>query len=168
MSFSTSYLKLVPNQLSNTVDFTSKKIEEIRRGNWFDAIAIRGMSGATVGFPVSVKTGIPVIIVRKGSESSHGYPVEAPSMISRTRTVRYIILDDFICSGDTVKQILNTIQKSIPRGNIIPKCVGIVLYDTIEIGTAPRMFEDWDGETINVYRIAPNVESFTDKEDNLK
>jgi adenine/guanine phosphoribosyltransferase-like PRPP-binding protein len=84
----------------------------------FNSIAARGLSGTLVSSPVCIATGKSIVVVRKG-ESTHGYEVEADVCPSR-----YIIIDDFIDTGATIKAIINRISGLY----IGTKCVGVVLY----------------------------------------
>lgn len=96
----------------------------------FEAIAFRGMSGALVAPMLAHHMKKGLLVVRKPSEQSHGAKVEG--MIDAER---YIIVDDFISSGKTVKEIQETIhhyRKAINEP-VSAKCVGIFLY-----GRGPR------------------------------
>ena len=87
----------------------------------FKYVAVRGMSGALVGGVVAAALGKLMIIVRKG-ESSHGNQLE----IGGYESVEdgYIIIDDFISTGETVIKIISTIGKGYPD----LKCTGIFCY----------------------------------------
>jgi len=65
----------------------------------YDTIAVRGVSGLTVGSILAHMLQKHLIIVRKDGESSHGKPVEG------VVNSRYIIVDDFEVSGNTVNVI---------------------------------------------------------------
>ncbi len=124
-----------PRELKATVNRVVKNLKNLKKKLKFNAIAFRGASGAGVAFPVSAITGIPVIYVRKKNESTHGCGVEGPD----TPVRRYIILDDFVDSGKTVKAIIKEITKQPVgevwnrQGEIVnevhPECVGVCLYD---------------------------------------
>jgi orotate phosphoribosyltransferase len=73
----------------------------------FDRIAFRGLSGALVAPLVAVKMQRGLIAVRKG-EHCHGASVEG---VPPNETTRYIILDDFVSSGETVDQIWAAISR---------------------------------------------------------
>lgn len=82
----------------------------------FDAIAVRGMSGATVGAIIAHALGKDLILVRKpevgpGSEESHTRrKVEGP--LNRTPLARYLIVDDFEVTGTTITAIKERIGES--------------------------------------------------------
>lgn len=92
-----------------------------------DSIAVTGTSGVIMGAVVSALTGIPLIVVRKGTEKSHSsYRVEGFAKPFGT----YIILDDLIATGDTMKYIQNSINERAPIDEApIPMiCLGVILY----------------------------------------
>lgn len=69
-----------------------------RRRHKFDSIVVRGVSGLLIGAPVAVKTGIPLVIVRKANESTH----DSNTVINRTDIgTRCVFLDDFSLAGET-------------------------------------------------------------------
>ena len=104
MELDADYLKIDPKDLKRITKRVSKKMLALKKKLKFDAIVFRGNSGAAIAFPVSVATGIPVVLVRK--EGSHGSKVEGSCSVSK-----YLILDDFISSGETMKKILGEMAK---------------------------------------------------------
>lgn len=112
-----SYLPLHgPRHLKRTIKSLCRLIQQ--KKIQFDAIAFRGYSGSLLAVPVALQMDKHLVIVRKPREMSHGDPVEGK--VHR----RYIIVDDHISSGNTVKSIVRTIDKWSKRYS---KCVGIVL-----------------------------------------
>lgn len=91
------------------------------RSGSFDAIAFRGMSGAMVAPVVAARLNKTLIMVRKDGDGSH-----SPQRVEGDcEAARYIILDDLISRGDTVR----TIQKTIhDKFNPAAVCVGIALW----------------------------------------
>lgn len=85
---------------------------------WYDSIACCGTSGMLVVPQIAELLKKNIIIVRKDSNCYSDFIVEGPS------TKQYIIIDDLICSGNTIKYIITSIHKEIPRS----KCVGIYSY----------------------------------------
>ena len=104
------FLKLVP--------LAAKKLRALRKIHPFDAIAFRGSSGAALAFPLSYLLKIPLIHVRKGASHYAGGTIEGT-----ISSKRYIIIDDLIDRGTTVKKIISEIKK-----NIGAKPVAICLY----------------------------------------
>lgn len=64
-------------------------------------IVVTGISGMSIGFPVAHKLGMKLAVVRKGRERSH-----ASNCIEGYQPNKeYIILDDFIDTGATIRRI---------------------------------------------------------------
>ena len=132
MNFTTDYLHGIyedPVKYRKLVLATARKIRALKKKINFEAIAFTGTSGAAMAYPVSVATGIPLICVRKDAEGTHSNRlVEGSSNIDVTS---YIIVDDFITTGTTIKTIISKIEDdsswSSPNP---PSCVGIVLYSS--------------------------------------
>lgn len=93
----------------------------------FDAVAFKGMSGAILGPNIAMKFKKHMIMVRSPGSSCHSkFPVEGYD-----KAKNYIIVDDFIESGDTVCQIILAIENFAPQA----KCLGILIvsdYDNSE------------------------------------
>jgi adenine/guanine phosphoribosyltransferase-like PRPP-binding protein len=103
----TSYLEKVyyPNEFARLIKKMTAALKTFEKKNPFDAIAFRGTSGAAVAYPLSIALKIPLICVRKGN--SHSY-MKVEGCID---AMKYIIVDDFIESGKTMKAIVNSIKK---------------------------------------------------------
>jgi adenine/guanine phosphoribosyltransferase-like PRPP-binding protein len=114
------FLKLVP--------LAVKRLRAIKKKHPFDAIAFRGSSGAALAFPLSYFLKLPLIHVRKG-ESHYGSGTIEGTISSK----RYIIVDDFIDRGTTVKKIVSEIKK-----NIGAKPVAIFLYSAGRYGPTAK------------------------------
>jgi len=141
MSFHSDYLQNAFNHKYHVVAVKSvcKILKLLKKdGLEFDSIAFSGNSGASIAYPVSYFTGLPLICVRKKNESSHGKQVEFSSVCKN-----YLIIDDVIASGHTIRYIKNSIKKYFYTFYIfdhfnkeyhaseIPKCCGIILHNTI-------------------------------------
>lgn len=81
----------------------------------FDFIAFRGTSGALLSGPLSLNLNKRLVNVRK-RDGSHGFPIEGDIV------GKFIIIDDFIASGDTMREIF----KKLDRAN----CLGIFITGT--------------------------------------
>lgn len=80
----------------------------------FDAIAVRGTSGLLVGPMIAAMMNKSLVVVRKPNDGSHsGYEVEGASVASSAHSepLRYIIVDDLVCSGSTVQTIVNGVMQ---------------------------------------------------------
>jgi len=86
---------------------------------WYDAIVCSGTSGMIVVPQIAELLKKNIIIIRKKNDNSYSdFIVEGP------HTNQYIIIDDLICSGSTVKYIINNIREESSRS----KCMGIYTY----------------------------------------
>ena len=86
---------------------------------WYDAIACCGTSGMLVVPQIAELLKKNIIVARKINDNCYSdFIIEGPS------TKQYIIIDDLICSGKTVKHIIKAIKTETPRS----KCMGIYSY----------------------------------------
>lgn len=91
-----------------------------------DAVVVTGKSGISLAFATLMLIDFPLVVVRKRGENSHGNPIEGKDCTTLTR---YLILDDFVSSGTTVTNIMESIQDyAEARGKECPNLVGIVEY----------------------------------------
>lgn len=87
------------------LDRLEKQIDD--SGIVFQAIAFCGMSGALIAPALAQRLNCGLILVRKEKEPRHTYlKVEG-----YTKGSRYIIIDDQIATGNTIKYILETIHQ---------------------------------------------------------
>src|ERR1700687_3117266 len=93
-----------------------------------------------------------LIVVRKGEKAHSSYEVEGDHGAKR-----YLILDDFIDGGDTVRAIIEHIFEA----NQNARCVGFIAYKSLSFADATYSFEEqmehawWDQETTYVERFFP-------------
>lgn len=99
---------LIPATLESELERAKKRLCRIK----YDAIAVSGCSGTLVAGAFSIALQKPIILVRKRPEISHsGELVEAGgSFLYRRKPFRYIIVDDFVDSGDTIRRIKDAIK----------------------------------------------------------
>lgn len=121
------YLKgvLDPEKRKKIIDRAFETLQP--EAHTFDAIAFRGMSGALVAVPLADKLGKNLMLVRKGENCHSTFSVEG--VLSQ----RYIIVDDLICTGHTIRQILDTIKSVATQKETECKPVGLYLYWHTEI-----------------------------------
>ena len=113
---------LCPKALQYRIPLASQLVSKVNP----DALACRGISGALVGSGISLLTGKPLIVVRKEAEKRHsGLPVEG---VMGPDFINYLIVDDFICSGDTVQDIIQNMHKDRP----LMKCLGAMEVSKLE------------------------------------
>lgn len=74
----------------------------------FEAVAVRGFSGATVGAILAHALGKALIIVRKHGEPTHATD-SVEGALDWDPLARYLIIDDFVSSGATVRAIREAI-----------------------------------------------------------
>jgi len=84
----------------------------------FDSIACCGVSGLMVVPQIAELLNKNIVVVRKGERCYSEFHTEGAAPF------RYIILDDLICSGGTVKYIKKTLKEEYPRST----CVGVYCY----------------------------------------
>jgi adenine/guanine phosphoribosyltransferase-like PRPP-binding protein len=85
----------------------------------YDALAFSGNSGALIAAPLSLATGKPLLLVRKYMSNCHaGFRVEGLGKIHR-----YVIVDDFIDTGNTVRRI----RRAVSEHRVGSICIGILL-----------------------------------------
>ena len=117
-----------------------KRIGEIHKTHPFQAIVATGLSGASIAYPLSYLTGIPVFYIRKEGDTTHGAAMELAHQIEGVRG--YLIVDDLIESGNTLLRLLQTmhnfdyINDRSQRTRL--SCVGILLYNNGYGGKEPR------------------------------
>lgn len=122
-----------PRTLRKTISSVKDLVLKLKEKVLFDAIAFQGSSGSAIAFSVSAATQIPLILVRKEEEVSHGRKIEG----TKKDIKRYIIIDDFICSGTTVQRILDKINDEADI-----HCVGIILYNPKLSSTERKFYKD--------------------------
>jgi adenine/guanine phosphoribosyltransferase-like PRPP-binding protein len=131
------------NKIFSTIQFTKTinklaiRIQSFRKKHRIEAIAFTGVSGSAVAYPLSYKLKIPLICVRKGT-SHYGSPYEG-----REDVKRYIIVDDLIETGNTIRKIKKTVKIHSPKA----KCIGVFLYNA---GRRRAWVDEDDAPVFNV------------------
>ncbi len=85
----------------------------------FDTIACCGTSGLLVVPQISEILKKNILVVRKANEKRYS-PFQYEGPIPN----KYVIIDDLICSGKTIKHILHTIKEDCPRS----LCIGVYSF----------------------------------------
>lgn len=121
--WSAGYLRAAHSRMKPFIDAIAEEAREYCIKHRVEAIAFSGMSGAAAAYPVCYLTGLAPLNIRKDSDSTHSSTnVEGPD--NRTVT-RYIILDDLIDSGRTMRHIITKLDgKGLPPS----ACAGILLW----------------------------------------
>lgn len=84
----------------------------------FDTIACCGISGLMVVPQIAELLDKNILVVRKDERRYSEFLMEGVA------PYRYVIVDDLVCSGRTIRYIKNTIYEDNPRA----KCVGVYCY----------------------------------------
>jgi len=96
-----------------------KAVCDLRKiSNTFDSIACCGVSGLMVVPQIAELLNKNIVVVRKGEKCYSEFRTEGVAPF------RYIILDDLICSGSTVKHIKRVIKDEYSRSY----CIGVYCY----------------------------------------
>ena len=85
----------------------------------FDSIACCGTSGLLIVPQVCEILKKNIIIIRKKNDKRYS-PFQYEGVIPK----KYLIIDDLICSGNTVKHITNVVKEDCPRS----QCIGIYCF----------------------------------------
>jgi orotate phosphoribosyltransferase len=128
--FGENFGVVTKNPLKVSVRSAARKL----RGLDFDYIIMTGVSGITFGAALCYCMDKAPIVVRKTKESSHAsYMVEG---YPTNRDFSAIIVDDFVCTGDTIRRIDSEIvahykkMTSLEYDIRLPKFVGAYFYET--------------------------------------
>lgn len=123
----TEYLKDVykPRLYLNTINEAFAALAAFNEHRPFDSIAFTGTSGAAVAYPLSFLLGKRLTCIRKEDEDSHFRVFARGKRVEGcVNPRRYVIVDDCICSGNTVRSIEKAIKEVSPGA----KLIGIYLY----------------------------------------
>jgi orotate phosphoribosyltransferase len=96
-----------------------KAVCDLRKiANEFDTIACCGVSGMMVVPQIAELLDKHILIVRKDEKRYSEFRSEGVAPF------KYVVVDDLICSGATIKHINNVIHDEYPRA----KCIGVYCY----------------------------------------
>lgn len=92
-----------------------------------DTVVVSGNSGISIAHAALMLTDFPLVLCRKAKDNSHGSLIEG---VSGHRINRFIVLDDFVSSGATVKRICSTLRAQATKHDSYFKteCVGVLQY----------------------------------------
>jgi adenine/guanine phosphoribosyltransferase-like PRPP-binding protein len=131
-----SYLLLEPARLERAIKETTRFLRHKFKFQ-FTHVAFSGYSGALVAPQVAKRLDKQILVIRKPDENCHSSanlefvwitPKTTYKRNIYTQTwslLRYVIIDDFISSGKTIRRIRKTIQQTY-RGKT--RCVGVIIY----------------------------------------
>jgi len=134
VQLSSKYLwKIFDNhKYHNLIARSVKTIQQLKDELKFDTIVFMGHSGASVAYPIHYLTGIPIALVRKSNDNCHGYSVEGEHKI-----YKYLIVDDFIATGDTIRMITEKIDYNL--GTL--ECAGVYCYNSDDFSYIMESFK---------------------------
>ena len=112
---------LNPEERQNVINWIVQALEG--KKDEFDAIAVSGSSGLLVGPSVADHLQKNIILVRTNKGGHSDYLVEGP------KDGRYVIVDDLIDTGRTVKRIVRGIHTQLCEHS---QCVGLVMYHSCQ------------------------------------
>lgn len=117
----------------------------------FEFIAFRGYSGSMIAPAVAHKLNKQMCLIRKGSEKRH-----SARLIEGFVGGRYIIVDDLISTGNTIRQIIKSLNsRSGKEWNCSEStCVGVFLYDTDYYKSEGFLYKD---KSIPVYTLGDQI-----------
>jgi adenine/guanine phosphoribosyltransferase-like PRPP-binding protein len=123
-----SYLDRILNnkEYMNNLNWLIRNIKKSKID--FDFIATSGLSGNAFGPFIAAKLNKKIGVIRKSKEKSHSntagiYYMDGKNNIDWHEN-KYIIIDDLIESGNTIRKMINYISTNMHKTN----CVGIFLY----------------------------------------
>ena len=118
-----SYFENITRYPEITVDTICHALSDPKFGR-VDFIVGTGISGTLVLLPVAIRLKIHFAAVRKLMCGSHANNLMESSLSGENDAYRYVIIDDFVSSGETLK----TVKKTMRRQYEHARCVGVVLY----------------------------------------
>lgn len=101
------------------------KAMKILRKHEFESIAFRGMSGALLAVPLIHSLRKTMLMCRKPEDTTHSYDgkTQRTGRVEGDRAVkRYVIVDDFVASGTTVREIVAAVKLFAPEA----ECIGVL------------------------------------------
>lgn len=104
----------------------------------FDTIVVTGVSGTTVGSIVSHMMDKHCLIVRKPNVSTHSH-LAAEGRLGQ----KWIFLDDFVCSGDSLKRCKYVVNRFAEAKKFDTKYVGRYSYNELFFRRAIGQNEDF-------------------------
>jgi orotate phosphoribosyltransferase-like protein len=128
-----------PERLTELLKNANLRFGRLKKIHQIDAIAFTGSSGAAIAFTLGIKHNIPLIYVRKPGEESHGGQVECNA---DTVIKSYLIVDDFIDSGNTIIRIATGVNEIAKWHRVKPPVLlGVLCFDPYHSRDSVREFE---------------------------
>ena len=143
----TSYLDKVyyPEQYKMTIFGAKAILAHIVKHYPIDTIAFTGNSGAAMGYILAAHINLPMICIRKNrGEGTHFQHEFEGNLDCRN----YLIVDDLICTGNTIKYIHKVIADKL---NDKAKCSAILLYKNSCTNPVWNVDKNKYGRRYNIY-----------------
>lgn len=118
--YSLEYSRVKTNRVAKALKHMIPKAMQITGA---DAVVVRGTSGLSAAFAALVYVDFNLVHLRKHNDGSHGSPVEGHKPFRK-----YLILDDFIDSGETVRGIIADLAGLARQQGAEVECVGALMY----------------------------------------
>jgi len=119
-----------PAKVRKYAKYTLARLVELRKKLGDFDVVVHGNSGVSIGFAAlalsDATDSFNLCLLRKDNDNSHGAPFEGPA---NRNVQRYIILDDFVSSGSTVRRIVSKLEELAGlRCQGYVECVGVLQY----------------------------------------
>lgn len=128
-----------------------------KHADMYDGVVLHGKSGLSIGFATAMLMDLPIIVVRKDGENSHGSDIESNGNreVRTDRPYRWILLDDFIASGATLKRVADKFGRFLNRRDIESQCVGVLQWQAGDMATAAcaKMWPSSAGEQVPAFSV---------------
>lgn len=97
------------NHLDDTAMYVRQAAVELRpHRREFKFLVATGMSGVIVGSPLALRVNRPLVVIRKPTDDSHQH---SPVVNRNDAEGPYVIIDDFISSGATLRRIHTVMEE---------------------------------------------------------
>jgi hypothetical protein len=142
---------LQPEMRGRIVRRITKEIRESKLE--YEAIAFKGLSGALVVPAVATRLKKPIIAVRSDMKCHSEHQIEG--LYLPTTSGRYIIVDDFIFDGNTIREIHRqiTYHQYKDSHTAVPKCVGVFCYHGGSCLFVPPEVKVADGMYVKLFKF---------------
>jgi adenine/guanine phosphoribosyltransferase-like PRPP-binding protein len=142
-----------PVLLRDTARNVAQRLPGLMQETGATCVAVTGKSGMALAFATLMLIDFNLVVVRKRGENAHGSPVEGRDGV---HLHKYLILDDFVSSGRTVREIVALLTERALRSNSAAlECVGVVEYLTEPHGSlgATVGLDEWDDRRMPERRV---------------
>ena len=97
------------------------------KGHQFDTIVCSGVSGIVFASPLALMMKKNLVIVRKEKDGAHSTN-KVESNVEASGVHKFIIVDDLIDSGKTMKRVSGAIREWLEDEGGSADCIGVYLY----------------------------------------